>query len=141
MEVNVKPQITVVGLGPGRTDLLTKEAWDTLNSSDDIYFRTGEHPSISNLPGEPSIHTFDSLYEGGEDFAQVYTEIVDQLVEVAKTQGDVVYAVPGDPFMGESTVLDLKAKAEEEGIRFVVKPGVSFIEPCRPRWARWRSNS
>jgi tetrapyrrole methylase family protein/MazG family protein len=101
-----------------------------LNSSSEIYLRTSEHPTVAELPGELSIHTFDSLYEKRDDFETVYREIIAQLVESAKTQGDVVYAVPGDPFVGESTVLGLKEKSEEEDFNLVVIPGVSFIEPC-----------
>ena len=126
----MKPKITVVGLGPGGSEFLTREAWEILNSSSEIYLRTGEHPAVAVLPGGLSIHTFDPLYEERDDFEQVYMEIIAQLVEIAKTRGDVVYAVPGDPLVGESTVLGLKVKAEEEDLDLVVVPGVSFIEPC-----------
>lgn len=126
----MKPQINVVGLGPGRPDLLTREAWSLLQSAKQVYCRTSEHPAVSGLPETISIHSFDSLYDAGDDFEQVYREIVDQIVEIAKNQGEVVYAVPGDPHVGESTVLGLMSRAEREGLQVRIIPGVSFIEPC-----------
>jgi tetrapyrrole methylase family protein/MazG family protein len=128
-EVSVKPQITVIGLGPGNSGLLTRESWSVLNSSSEIYLRTSEHPAVPEFPQGLIIHSFDSLYEGADDFDEIYTEIVERVVEEAKSKGSVVYAVPGDPFVGEATVLGLRIQAEENDIEFIVKSGVSFIEP------------
>jgi tetrapyrrole methylase family protein/MazG family protein len=126
----VKPRITVIGLGPGKIDLVTREAWEQLSAADQIFLRTKEHPSVSEFPPELAIHSFDSLYESAEDFEQVYAGIVERLLEEASSKGKVLYAVPGDPRVGEATVPALQIRAKDEGIGVVIMPAISFIEPC-----------
>ncbi|MCS7040925.1 MAG: MazG family protein, partial [Caldilineales bacterium] len=45
------------------------------------------------------------------------------------TNQDVVYAVPGDPPVAESTTHLIRRLAAERGLTVVVEPGVSFLEP------------
>ena len=42
--------ITIVGLGPGSPDLLTREAWVALSEADEVYLRTARHPTVGGLP-------------------------------------------------------------------------------------------
>ncbi|MFN8379470.1 MAG: nucleoside triphosphate pyrophosphohydrolase, partial [Anaerolineae bacterium] len=58
---------------------------------------------------------------------RIYGTIVEDVLAAAEA-GDVVYAVPGDPLVGESTVTRLMTAAKERVVVEIV-PGVSFIEP------------
>ncbi|GAG15303.1 unnamed protein product, partial [marine sediment metagenome] len=40
MEELVAAKITIIGLGPGDPELLTREAWKVLAESEEIYLRT-----------------------------------------------------------------------------------------------------
>ncbi len=60
------PGITLLGLGPGDPDQLTREAWEVLSSADEIYLRTRQHPTVTGLPASVKIHSFDELYENGD---------------------------------------------------------------------------
>jgi len=42
--------ITIVGLGPGDPDLLTRRAWRILGESKEVYLRTARHPGVEALP-------------------------------------------------------------------------------------------
>lgn len=66
------PGITLLGLGPGNPDQLTREAWDVLSSADEVWLRTRQHPTVNALPPSVYLHSFDELYENGESFEQVY---------------------------------------------------------------------
>ncbi len=125
----MKPHITVIGLGPGKSELLTMESWRILKSSKELFLRTAEHPAVNGLPQGLVLHSFDSVYEEADDFDAVYNEIIERLVEAAKTKGTVVYAVPGDPFVGEATVSGLRQRAAENDIELTIRAGLSFIEP------------
>jgi tetrapyrrole methylase family protein/MazG family protein len=72
--------------------------------------------------------SFDELYETIDDFDGVYSAIVEHLMAAAKS-GDVVYAVPGDPLVGESTTMRLLAQAKDAGITVEIVNGISFVEP------------
>jgi tetrapyrrole methylase family protein/MazG family protein len=122
-------QLTIVGLGPGDPDWLTRAAWETLLLADEVYLRTRVHPTVAHLPAGPTYHDFDDLYEHAENFAAVYDAIVTRLLARLKDGRDVVYAVPGDPLVGEGTVTRLLAACQEGGPAIRVVHGVSFIEP------------
>jgi tetrapyrrole methylase family protein/MazG family protein len=121
--------LTIVGLGPGDLDDLSRKAFRTLKQASMVYLRTAQHGCVSCLPQNDVRYTsFDHLYDSAEDFEQVYATIVRQLIEAAK-ENDVVYAVPGDPLVGESTTTRLLTAAKDAGIRVEIVSGISFIEP------------
>lgn len=120
--------IKVVGLGPGSGRLLTREAWEYLSTADTLYLRTGRHPAVADLPATLKLVTFDHVYETASDFEEVYRQIVAELLQQGRQQ-DIIYAVPGHPFVGEATVTALLAAAGREDITVTVVPGVSFVEP------------
>lgn len=121
-------KVIVVGLGPGNGRLLTRTAWDLLSQCETLYLRTQKHPTVGELPDGIQLYTFDHLYETAESFDTVYDTIVLTLLEKAQEQ-TIVYGVPGHPFVGESTVTALCAKAEEAGVTVEIEHGLSFIEP------------
>ncbi len=123
------PGVTVVGLGPGDPDLLTRRAIDVLRRQGEVYLRTRHHPAVAGLPPEVRVEAFDELYEQSDDFDAVYAQIVRRLIELARRPAGVVYAVPGDPSVGEATVPALRQAAASAGLAFEIVPGVSFLEP------------
>jgi tetrapyrrole methylase family protein / MazG family protein len=120
--------LTIVGLGPGNIEDLTLKAWRTLESADIVYLRTERHPCVAHLPQTTLYKSFDDLYEQHDDFAEVYAAISDKLLSMA-TGADVVYAVPGDPLVGEATTTHLLQAAESAHISVQIVNGISFIEP------------
>ncbi len=121
--------ITIVGLGPGDPNQLTRQAWDWLQSAPEIYLRTRQHPTVSGLPGSIDIHTFDDVYESHDSFEDVYEEIVRRVLELGKRPQGVTYAVPGHPFVAEATSPEIVRRAKEMGIPVQVIEGLSFLEP------------
>lgn len=121
--------LTIVGLGPGELDDLSRKAFRTLKQAEMVYLRTAQHGCVSCLPqNDVTYQAFDDLYETLDDFEQVYETIVSRIIEAAGQQ-DVVYAVPGDPLVGESTTTRLLAAAREKNIPVEIVNGISFVEP------------
>ena len=121
--------LTIVGLGPGELDDLSRKAYRTLKQAETVYLRTSQHGCVSCLPQNDVIyHSFDDLYESIDQFEDVYATIVERLISAAQV-GDVVYAVPGDPLVGESTTTRLLAEAEKVGVPVEIVNGISFVEP------------
>ena len=121
--------ITIVGLGPGDPNLLTREAWELLSSSEVVWLRTARHPTVDGLPSHLTLHSFDCFYESAEDFSGVYRTIASEVVRLGRQPGGVVYAVPGHPLVGEATVQHIIAAAEAEGMPVRIVEGISFVEP------------
>jgi len=128
-EINGKPGITIVGLGPGNPHMLTREAWEWLQGIDEIYLRTRLHPTVSAFKADMDIHSFDDIYKSTEDFQQVYTQIIENVLALGKRSTGVTYAVPGHPMVAEATSPEIIRRARLAGIPVRVIAGLSFIEP------------
>jgi tetrapyrrole methylase family protein/MazG family protein len=124
--------ITIIGLGPGDAGLLTRQAWRLLTAAaataEPLYLRTIRHPAVAGLPAKLQLHSFDHIYESATDFASVYEQIAAEVLGRGRT-ADILYAVPGHPFVGEATVTAVIKAANEEGIAVDVVEGLSFVEP------------
>jgi tetrapyrrole methylase family protein/MazG family protein len=123
------PGITLLGLGPGDASKLTREAWDVLASAGQVWLRTKQHPTVASLPPALTIHSFDELYENGDSFDDVYSVIVEKVLELGKSPKGVVYAVPGDPFVAEATCPEIAQRARALGLPLKIVSGLSFLEP------------
>lgn len=120
--------IILLGLGPGDIKLLTTEAMETLSALSTIYLRTKKHPLVDDLPSHLTIESFDWLYEENDDFSIVYEKIIEEVINLGKTKEGVCYAVPGHPFVAESTAPEIARRAKDQGIPLRVIHGISFIE-------------
>ncbi len=121
--------ITLLGLGPGDPALLTRQAWDTLQTASELYLRTRQHPTIPSLPSHLTLHSFDDIYETGENFEQVYEQIIQRILELGQRPQGVIYAVPGDPFVAESTCPEIARRAHQTKTPVRTLAGISFLEP------------
>ncbi|WP_163183876.1 bifunctional methyltransferase/pyrophosphohydrolase YabN [Neobacillus sedimentimangrovi] len=121
-------KIELIGLGAGDINQLQFGVFKKLTQANHVYLRTKEHPVVQDLVREGMRFTsFDSVYEKHEQFEDVYQEIVQILLNKAKTEA-VIYAVPGHPLVAERTVQLLLEKGEEEDIEISVTGGQSFID-------------
>lgn len=121
--------ITILGLGPGDPQHLTRQAWDWLNNCGEVYLRTKQHPTVAALPENLEQHSFDALYENSQRFEEVYEEIVKRILELGARPQGVTYAVPGDPYVAESTGPEIVRRARAQGIPVRVMCAPSFLEP------------
>jgi tetrapyrrole methylase family protein/MazG family protein len=116
------PRVVVVGLGPAGPELVTAAALDALDRPVRRFLRTSRHPSAVVVE---TATTFDHLYEDADTFAEVYSAITEELVAAAAEDGEVVYAVPGSPFVLERSVRHLLTDAR---VAVEVVPGLSFLD-------------
>lgn len=122
--------ITIIGLGPGTSDHLTRGAWQALQRAETVYLRTSSHPCVSQFPPTINCVSFDEVYQSFERFEDVYAEIAARILAAARRDGQVVYAVPGDPLVGEASVARIMEIARAEALDVEIIHGLSFIEPC-----------
>jgi tetrapyrrole methylase family protein / MazG family protein len=128
--------ITVVGLGPGALDQLSLGAVRVLEEAEVVYARTRRHPTIDALQtpegralvGDLRWESFDDLYDRETSFAGVYAAIVERLLQQARADGHVVFAVPGHPLVAERTVQVLRGRAAAEGAVVEIVGSASCVE-------------
>src|SRR5260221_2351270 len=114
--------ITVVGLGPGRWEDLTLEARDVLLGARLVVCRTLRHPTVDALRTQRpdlALVSFDTLYDAAPSFAELYPQMVDQLIEMAAEQPagqSLGYAVPGHPLIAGVSVRRLRPIAHAHDI-------------------------
>ena len=119
--------ITLLGLGPGDPQLLTRQAWQALQNAGEVYLRTRQHPTVSGFPANLQIFSFDDAYERYDSFEQVYEHIVQQVLSLGERPQGVLYAVPGHPFVAEATCPEIARRARQTGLPVRVIEGLSFI--------------
>lgn len=122
-------QITIVGLGPGDFGLITLDTWNKITNADDLILRTAIHPTVADLDKHNIEYTScDEFYEQGNSFDEVYNNIAQKLIAKAKAGHDVVYAVPGSPFVAERTVVIIREQAKQADVKLDILSGMSFME-------------
>ncbi len=112
----------MVGLGPAGPALLTVAALDAIERIPVRILRTSRHPSASAVDEATSC---DDLYEQAESMGEVYAGIVERLVTAAEEHGEVLYAVPGSPWVAEASVGLL---VDDPRVEVEVLPGLSFLD-------------
>lgn len=125
-------RIVVVGLGPGDPGLVTATTLAEIERIPVRRLRTRVHPSAHLVPDATS---FDDHYEQAATFDDVYRAIANDLVADARRHGEVLYAVPGSPWVLERTVELLTSAADRGDIELDVHAGVSFLDLV---WTRLR---
>lgn len=116
--------ITITGLGPGdlaRVPSLVKTI--LLDPSQVLILRTIHHPAAAEISAMRETVMCDDLYESLPSFEEVYSAIADRVITAA-SDGDVVYAVPGSPMIGEFAVREILARFDEVD----VIPAESFVD-------------
>ncbi|HWI53873.1 MAG TPA: nucleoside triphosphate pyrophosphohydrolase [Symbiobacteriaceae bacterium] len=114
--------ITIVGLGPGSPGHLTVGALDALKSGRPVLLRTAIHPTVDALRAMGvQFATCDDLYERAHSFEAVYQAVAERVLQ----HEDVVFAVPGHPLVGESSVKLIVARSPER-VEFITGP--SFLD-------------
>lgn len=121
-----KNPITIVGLGYGGIDTISLQSYNHLvNTTDTVYFRTLEHPSIPELAKKlKKYDSFDQYYHKYKSFDKVYEQISKDLIKLAK-DSPVTYAVPGSVFTAEKAVKILQEKHNN----IIIHDSMGFINP------------
>ncbi|HET6382885.1 MAG TPA: SAM-dependent methyltransferase [Armatimonadota bacterium] len=128
----MKP-ITIVGLGPGDPDQMSRAAWNVIQAAPLILARTRIHPTIHYLESFGVIvESCDDLYEATGSFEQIYEAIADRVMERAGRGEAVVFAVPGHPLFGERSVELLRQRASEAGVELDLVPSPGFLDVVIP---------
>lgn len=127
--IGSSPGITLLGLGPGDPGLLTRMAWRVLENNLEVHLRTRQHPVVAEFPTHLQVYSFDHLYESEGTFDAVYSKIVEEVLRLGRRPRGVIYAVPGHPFVAESTAPEIQRRARHEGLPVHIVEGVSFLEP------------
>src|SRR5437868_3881340 len=120
--------ITIIGLGPGDPELLTRRAWRLLSEANEVYLRTARHPGIEQLPAA-TYHNFDDWYDQAANFESLYQQIAAEIVKLGQRPNGVIYAVPGHLLVCETTFSTIIMLAKEQAVPVVIIDGLSFIEP------------
>lgn len=118
--------IEIIGLGAGDINQLQLGIYRKLTNVDKpVYTRTNDHPVIHSLQTEGvSFQSFDHFYEENDQFEDVYSKIVAQLLEEAKDKS-IIYVVPGHPMLAEKTVQLL---LEQNDIPVKILGGQSYLD-------------
>ncbi|KAB3531851.1 bifunctional methyltransferase/pyrophosphohydrolase YabN [Alkaliphilus serpentinus] len=125
-------KITIAGLGPGSKEHLTLGVVEAIKNHNNLYLRTEKHPTVDYLVKEGiNYKSFDDVYNQHESFDEVYQHICQYLLREAADR-DILYLVPGHPYVAEYTVDLLVNQVKEKNIEIDVIPAMSFLDVLLP---------
>ncbi len=115
--------ITLLGLGPGGPEFLTRQAVDLLGQIPEIYLQTGSHPAVAAFPPTLVVHAVDELTSGKNS-----PGLVDAMLLLAHRPQGVVLGTPGHPLICNRLAGEVARRARLEGISVKVVGGLGFLE-------------
>jgi tetrapyrrole methylase family protein/MazG family protein len=117
-------------MGPGPVTQLTAEAADALLLADRVLVRTSAHPVCHWLRDRGrEVFSFDALYALPRmTHDGIYCLMADAVLKEAREKERAVYAVPGHPFVFETTARLIADGAHHHGFELQVIPGMSFLD-------------
>jgi tetrapyrrole methylase family protein/MazG family protein len=121
--------ITILGLGPGDPNLITRQVWEVLQDTEEVYLRTSQHAAVASFSADLQVKSFDHLYTGSLSPAEITDQIVTQVINLGHRVQGVIYGVPGHPYVAEATVTGIIHQAEVVGLPVRVIEGLSFLGP------------
>jgi tetrapyrrole methylase family protein/MazG family protein len=89
------------------------------------------HPTIAWLTENEGVGwagSFDEVYNEEASFGAVYERIALELLDAARRNGLIGFAVPGHPSFGERTVQLLRSLAGAEGVKIDFAPSQSYVD-------------
>ncbi len=110
--------ITLLGLGPGGAELLTRQAWEALQSASEIIVQSAAHPA---LPAEIAVQVLES---GPAEAA------AEAIVELGRRPQGVLFGVPGHPLAANAAAGEVIRLARQAGLPVRIISGLSFVEPA-----------
>lgn len=117
-----KPQVYLVGAGPGDPGLLTRRGEALLKQADVVFHDALIHPGVLSLIPKRTVRVAVGKRAGRIGPAQ--EAIQARMIEAARAGQTVVRLKGGDPFVFGRGGEEIRALADA-GIRFEVVPGVS----------------
>lgn len=120
--MNKIPKITLVGAGPGDTDLISLKGLKALQQADVILYDALVNEELLEYAPKHALRIFVGKRAGSHAYTQ--KEINRLLLTYAKSHGHVVRLKGGDPFVFGRGGEELEYAAEH-GISTAVVPGIS----------------
>lgn len=119
--------LTIVTLGTGAEEYLTRGVERALKEAQHVVLRTGRHPMRTYLEKEKiAFETLDALYDKYEDFDDFNTAAARTLLDLCRRE-PVCYAVSDASF--DTTVAAIQQQ-KPAGAKVRILPGVSHAERC-----------
>ncbi len=109
--------LTIVGLGPGSPDRLTREALDTLCSAREVWLPDPVVAKQYRLPGGPRYRILE------RDAVSPQT----RLARLARRVHGAVFATPGDPLTDDPFATSVAERLRASGVPVRVVPGLSLV--------------
>lgn len=127
------PGITLVGLGPGDPAALSPAAREAL-ARGPVFLRTHQHPVVQEQPALARMPAFVQRLTDDDSLTAALDRWVEHLITTASPH-QVVYAVPGNPLVGDATVEALLRAAADADIPVTAIAAPGLLDAVAPALA------
>lgn len=130
MKKDKKSQIVIIGTGVGSDfKSLTIESYHKIMKAKNIYCRIDYDPIIKRLREKgKKVVSLTNFYKKHASFEKTYEGMVKFLIKEAEEKGEIVYLVPGHPFVCEYPTQLIIKRANKAGLEVQVLSNLSFLD-------------
>jgi tetrapyrrole methylase family protein / MazG family protein len=111
--------ITIIGLGTGTPEGMTRQAWEWLVGAGKVLVREGV-----DLSGLPEVAAKAVRLAPGEDG-------IKRIFALVKENSGITYVAPGAPVDTDPLARQIRARASEEGVKIRLVPGMSLFDAAQ----------
>ncbi|MDD5369212.1 MAG: nucleoside triphosphate pyrophosphohydrolase, partial [Anaerolineaceae bacterium] len=126
--VNKTGGITLLGLGSGQPEKLTREAWDWLMEAPVVAVRSNTHAIITQLPVQVERIELIKTQAASSNQTEQLADLAGQLLQLANQPGGVTYATPGNPLEDDAVAVLVLDRAREAQLSVRVIAGVGLAQ-------------
>ncbi|MGL4741886.1 MAG: nucleoside triphosphate pyrophosphohydrolase [Sarcina sp.] len=121
--------IKIIGLGNRGLEDLTVKAYKAIINAKKIMIRTRECYMAKELEQEGILfESYDEKYNTSSLFSELYDFIVKDIIKKEKEFGEIIFAVPGHPFIAEKAVQNLIEQCRAKNIEYEVLSSTSILD-------------
>ncbi|MGL5821949.1 MAG: nucleoside triphosphate pyrophosphohydrolase [Sarcina sp.] len=121
--------IKIVGLGSKGIDELTVKVYKTIKETKKLILRTKECYIVKELEKEGiEFESYDENYNTASLFSELYDFIANDVINKEREYKDIVFAVPGHPFVAEKAVQNLIEKCKDQNVQYEVLASTSILD-------------
>lgn len=121
-------QITIIGLGPGAPDLLTRRADAVITQASVIYVSDAAPGIADAVAGRAAISTLEVPTAAAGSEIEERRAVAARVVELGRRAEGVVFATLGNPLTDEPVCHEILQQAKAAGLTIEVVDGISLLE-------------
>lgn len=121
-------KITLIGLGPGAPDLLTRRADAAIERASVVYVTRATRNIAAAIAGRAVIVAIDELAPAAETEPEARRKVAERVLSLGQRPEGVTFGAPGDPLIDDPVCREIVEQAKAVGLTAEIINGLSWLD-------------